>query len=323
MKRSDWAFPADLQPDPARLAFDLDAALASVVALRAEAPEDAFTASVLGTERSGSGVVIRGDGLVLTVGYLITEARTIWLAAGDGRVLPAHAVGYDQVTGFGLVQALGRLNLPPLPLGSAADVATGDRVTVIGEGGRAHALQAQVLARREFAGYWEYVLDEALFTAPAHPQWGGTAVLDARGHLVGLGSLLVEERVGRKRVQGNMVVPIDLLPPILDDMLAHGRRRDAPRPWLGLYVGETREALVVGGLAKGGPAERAGLQEGDALLAVGDTTVATLAPFFRRVWSLGTAGVDVPLTIRRRDQVLHVVVTSMDRNDILKKPPLH
>ncbi len=324
MKRSaEWAFPADLRPDPARQAFDLDAAVESVVGLRAEVPADAFTASVLGTERTGSGVVIRGDGLVLTVGYLITEASSIWLSTNDGRVLPGHVLGYDQATGFGLVQALGRLNLPPIPFGSVADVAPGDPIVVIGHGGLVHTLQAKLLAKREFAGYWEYVLDEALFTAPAHPQWGGTAMLDTAGRLLAVGSLLIEERVGRKRVQGNLGIPIDLLAPILDDLLARGRSSAAPRPWLGLYVGEAEDGLVVGGMAKGGPADAAGLREGDKLIDVAGEPVAGLAQFFRRVWSLGAAGTEIALTIRRRDADLVAMIRSGDRNDFLKKPSLH
>jgi S1-C subfamily serine protease len=320
---SDWAFPEDLQPDPRRQRFDLDAALASVVAVRADIPGDAFTASTLGTERAGSGVLIRAGGLVLTIGYLITEARSIWLTGADGRVVPGHAIGQDQATGFGLVQTLGRLDLPAIELGSAAGLAVGDDVVVMGHGGRAHALQSKVIAKREFAGYWEYLLDEALFTAPAHPQWGGTAVVDADGRLVGIGSLLVDERVGRKSVQGNMIVPIDLLPPILEDMLARGASRAPARPWLGLYAGETKQNLLVGGLAKGGPADKAGLQEGDLILEVADSPVKDLARFFRKVWSLGPAGTEIPLTIQRRNATLRVHVASSERSRFLKQPSLH
>ncbi|MFO0295212.1 MAG: S1C family serine protease [Rhodospirillales bacterium] len=324
MKRpAEWAFPADLQPDPARQAFDLDAAVESVVGVRTEIPADAFTASVLGTERAGSGVVIRGDGLILTIGYLVTEASAVWLSTNDGRVLPAHVLGYDQATGFGLVQALGRLNLPPLPIGSVTGVQAGDRVVVIGHGGRAHTLQAEISDKREFAGYWEYLLDEALFTTPAHPQWGGTAIVDATGRLLAIGSLLVEERVGRRRVQGNMGVPVDLLVPILDDLVERGRSRAVPRPWLGVYVGEAASGLVVGGVAKGGPADSAGLREGDQLVDVAGVPVATLAEFFRRVWGLGPAGTEVQMTIRRRDAEMLAVLRSGDRDDFLKKPSLH
>jgi len=193
---SDWAFPAELQPSPGQARFDLEATLNSVVMLRAEVPQDAFTASILGTERIGNGVVIRADGLVLTIGYLITEAQTIWLTTNGGSAVAGHSLAYDQATGFGLVQPLGRLGLPALERGSAKSCGVGDEVTVIGYGGRSHALQAKVIAKREFAGYWEYVLDEALFTAPAHPQWGGAALVGADGRLVGIGSLLVQEALG-------------------------------------------------------------------------------------------------------------------------------
>src|SRR5262249_40325471 len=157
-------FPAELQPSPDRVSFDLEAALDAVVMLRTEIPQDAFTASILGTERIGNGVVIRADGLVLTIGYLITEAQTIWLTTNSGNAVAGHALAYDQATGFGLVQPLGRLGIPALERGSAQSCAVGDDVFVIGYGGRSHALQAKIIARREFAGYWEYVLDEALFT---------------------------------------------------------------------------------------------------------------------------------------------------------------
>ena len=232
----NWAFPKGVQPQQDELRFDLDSALDAVVQLRSEIPEDAFTASILGTERAGNGVVIRDDGLVLTIGYLITEARSVWLTTNSGVAVAGYPLAYDQVTGFGLVQPLGRLGMPALPRGSATSCAIGDDVIVIGHGGRAHALKAKIIGRREFAGYWEYVLDEALFTAPAHPQWGGAAVVGMDGRLLGIGSLLVEEVTEGKQAQGNMIVPIDLIEPILDYMTKLGRPNRPPRPWLGVYA---------------------------------------------------------------------------------------
>jgi S1-C subfamily serine protease len=238
-------------------------------------------------------------------------------------VLPAHPLAYDQVTGLGLVQPLGRLHAPPLVRGSAASLAVGDDVIVAGHGGRAHALLAQLVAKREFAGYWEYVLDEALFTAPAHPEWGGAALLGADGRLLGIGSLLVQETLGEEEVQGNMIVPIDILEPILADMLRLGRSGRPARPWLGMYTSDAQGRPIVGGLAEQGPAERAGVQAGDIVIEVDGHRVTTIADLFRRVWSLGPAGTEVPLTLAREGQLVRVQVRSADRNDFLKKSVLH
>src|SRR5262252_7825504 len=193
---SNWAFPPEMQPNDDEARFDLEGALDALVLLRAEVPEDAFTAGILGTERIGNGVVIRDDGLVLTIGYLITEATTIWLNTNSGEAIAAHPLAYDQPTGFGLVQPLGKLSAKALPRGTAASCRVGDEVVVAGHGGKKHALKAKLIAKREFAGYWEYLLDEALFTAPAHPQWGGAALVGENGKLLGVGSLLIQEAAG-------------------------------------------------------------------------------------------------------------------------------
>lgn len=318
-----WAFPVKLQPTPNEVRFDLQAALDSAVLLRAEIPGDAFTASILGTERIGNGVVIREDGLILTIGYLITEAQSIWLTTNNGTVVAGHPLAYDQTTGFGLVQPLGRLGVPALERGSVASSAIGADVVVIGHGGRAHSLKAKIIAKREFAGYWEYVLDEAVFTAPTHPQWGGTALVDGAGQLLGIGSLLVQDALTGETVDGNMFVPIDLLEPILDDLLRLGRPAGPARPWLGMYTTELQGHLVVGGLAKGGPADSAGVRLGDVVLEVADERVATLAELFRRVWRTGPAGTQILLTLARDGALSRVQVRSGDRNDFLKKPQMH
>ena len=320
---SNWAFPPEMQPNPEQARFDLDAALDSMVLLRAEVPEDAFTAGILGTERIGNGVVIRDDGLVLTIGYLITEATTIWLNTNRGAAVAGHALAYDQPTGFGLVQPLGKLGAPALPRGTAASCRVGDDVVVAGHGGRKHALRAKLIAKREFAGYWEYVLDEALFTAPAHPHWSGAALISGEGRLLGVGSLMVQEESAGRTVQGNMIVPIDLLEPILEDMLKHSRAKRPARPWLGLYATEVKGHVVVSGLAGGGPAERSGMQVGDIVMEVSGGRVGGLADLFRKIWSIGSAGVEVPLTLVREGAVSRIQVRSADRQDLLKKPALH
>ena len=319
----DWAFPASLRPKNEDFGFDVDAALESMVLLQAEIPEDAFTAAVLGTERVGNGIVIDASGLILTIGYLITEASAVWIRTNRGAVIPGDPLAYDQPTGLGLVQPLGRLGLPALERGSASNCRPGDRVVLAGHGGRAHALQASILAKREFAGYWEYVLDEAIFTVPAHPQWGGTALIGGDGKLLGVGSLLVEEKVDGESVQGNMVVPIDLLQPILHSLLTTGQSGLPPRPWLGIYATDIDQHLVVAGVAERGPAAQAGLQIGDLILEVAGSPVSGLAGFFRSVWRLGNAGVEVPLTISRKSEKRIARLRSAERNDFLKKRSLH
>jgi S1-C subfamily serine protease len=322
-KLTKWAFPEDLQPRQDGLAFSLQVAYDSMVLLRAEVPEDAFTAQILGTERSGNGVVIAEDGLVLTIGYLITEAESIWLTTNDGKVVPGYPLAYDQVTGFGLVLPLGKLGVPMLGRGSAKSLHEGDEAIVIGHGGGAHGLTARVVSKREFVGYWEYVLDEALFVAPAHPEWAGTALLGPDGRLAGIGSLLVQESFDGEDLQCNMFVPIDLLEPILDDMRKLGRPAGHPRPWLGMYLSEEQGDLVVMGMANGGPADSAGVQVGDAVLGVAGESPSGLADLFRRIWRLGPAGTAVPLVLSREGEKVSVQVKSADRNDYLKKPQVH
>lgn len=320
---SNWAFPPRLQPQQEDLTFDLETAMRSIVLVHAEIPDEAFTASILGTERIGHGTVINEDGLVLTIGYLITEAESIWLTTSDGTVVPGHALAYDQVTGFGLILPLGKLGAPPMLRGSAAALSVGDGVIVIGHGGIEHALDARVIARREFAGYWEYLLDDALFTSPPHPQWGGTALVGQNGRLLGVGSLLVQENVGTETLDANMFVPIDLLEPILDDMRRLGRPARSPRPWLGMYTTPMQGSLVVGALTQGGPAHRAGVRLGDVVLEVGGEPVSDLADMFRRVWQRGSAGAEVPLTLARGKSTSRIRVTSADREDFLTKPRRH
>jgi S1-C subfamily serine protease len=320
----DWEIPGEIQPKPGDCAFDLDRALSAVLGLRATIPEDAFTAGTLGTERAGSGVLIRKDGLVLTIGYLVTEAETIWLTSAGGGAVPGHVLAYDQETGFGLVQALGRLNTPPIDLGIGLRVGAGDRAIMAAEGGRRHAIAARVVARQEFAGYWEYVLDHAIFTAPAHPFWGGAGLISADGRLIGIGSLHVQNANGRElRRDVNMVVPIDLLPPILDDMLTYGRPNRPARPWLGLYAQEVEDVIVVAGLAERGPANKAGLKPGDRIIAVREDPVASLAGLWRKVWAGGPAGSEVVLQVARDGETLTVRVLSVDRTKFHKAPKLH
>ncbi len=320
----EWKVPAAAQPRPEDYGYDLDRALSAVVGLHSIIPQDGFTAETLGVERAGNGVLI-GDGLVLTVGYLITEAETIWLHLGDGHVVQGHVLGYDHETGFGLVQALGRIDLPALELGSSQAAEIGERVVVGGAGGRTRSIAGRIAAKQPFAGYWEYSLDEAIFTFPAHPNWGGTALISSQGDLIGIGSLQIERATeGKAKSEHlNMTIPIDLLKPILQDLKTFGRVNKPSRPWLGLYTTEIEDRIVTVGLAGKGPAARAEIKTGDMIVAVAGENVSSLEGFYRRVWSLGDAGVEVPLTLHRDGVTFDVRVNSSDRAKFLKGPRMH
>lgn len=301
--------------------MDLDHALRSIVTVKSSIPDDAFTATILGTERIGSGVVIGESGLVLTIGYLITEAEEVWLTTADGRIVPAHALAYDQETGFGIVQALDRLELPALELGEAAQAKLGDPVVLAD--GRGQAVRGSIVGKQEFAGYWEYLLDEAIFTAPAHPMWGGAGLIGPDGKLLGIGSLLLQQMNEKGlREDINMVVPIDLLAPILDDLLTYGRVNKPARPWLGAYSTETEDRVVVVDVAEHGPAAAAGLRRGDIISSVRDLAVESLAEFYRKVWDSGPAGTEIPIEVVRDGRNVWLRIKSADRGDFLKKPRL-
>ncbi len=266
-----------------------------------------------------TGVVIGPNGLVLTIGYLITEAEDATLTLNDGRRVKAHALGSDPVTGFGLVQALEPLDLPALPLGNSRALTADSPVIIAGAGGQAHAAAGHVLTRMPFAGYWEYLLDDAIMTEPAHPHWSGAALIGATGEVLGVGSLSLQ-RQSRGEVSGlNMFVPSELLPPILDD-LARGKPPFPPRPWLGVLAQDLDDRVVVVGVSPRGPAARAELRVGDLILAVDDHAVSDLADFYTRLWAQGPAGATIPLRIQREADVFDVQIRSADRTALLKKP---
>jgi len=302
---------------------DLLALSRSIVKIRAVVPEDAFTASVLGTQRNGNGIVISEDGLILTIGYLITEATDVWLTTHNGRELPGHGLAYDHVTGFGLVLPLGPIGISHLELGNSGDLAPDSETYVLSHPQFAPPFDVNILSRREFAGAWEYLLEDAIFTAPAHAHWSGAALIDRKGLLTGVGSLLVREVVGSKETDANMFVPTDLLKPILNDLRTRGRARRPPRPWLGVYAAEIKGHVVVAGVVEGGPARVADIREGDLIREVADREVYTLSEFYRQLWAQGPAGSIITLTTTRSGKPARIKLRSVDRTDLLKRPQAH
>lgn len=292
----------------------------SLVTLRSIVPDDAYTAPLLGTTREGSGVVIRDNGLVLTMGYLIMEADEIWITRHDGKVIAGHALAVDQETGFGLVQALGPLDLPALPLGDSGKAKVGDAIRVID--GIGDETEGEIVARQEFAGYWEYLIDDAIFTAPAHSSWGGAALLDEGGALLGVGSLRLQMASGGEVADINMTVPVNLLKPVLDDLVRRGGLQKPARPWLGAFTAEHNGGVVVMSVAGGGPADRAGLQSGDIIAELGNKEVDSLAEFYRTLWASGPVGTEFPMRVVREGRETWLRVKSGDRASVLKKPSM-
>jgi len=313
------ANPGTAPSDQARMdAQDPDGVLESLVHVMATVPEDATTADSLGTVRQGSGIVIDSSGLILTIGYLVVEADRIMVQTASGTV-PADFVGYDGDTGFGLVRARSPAGLKPMLLGESSSLSTGDHLVVRSADG--DAAQVQVISRGEFVGSWEYLLDSAVFTAPAFHDFGGAAlILD--GKLVGVGSVVTAFEVpGAGRFPANMFVPIDLLKPILRALVSSGRSGLPARPWLGVDTAETQQRVVVDSVTPGGPAEKAGLKPGDIILDVGRSPVSGIADFYRRVWSIGKAGVSVTLRVLQGDAIRTLTVKSVDRSQRLKLFP--
>ena len=298
--------------------------LSSVVSISTRVPEEAMTAELLGTERKGHGAVIRTDGLIVTIGYLIHEAENIWIGINDGSMVEGYAIGYDYESGLGLVKASSPLDCPSISIGHSATLKIGDPVFIAGSKGIRETIEARVIAKQEFAGRWEYVLDEAIYTAPAHPNWAGAALLDQHGKLCGIGSLLLQDvNSDNEDDLANVFVPIDTIMPVIDDLCQYGRRKTPPRPWLGLFVHDYEEQLLISGVYRGCPGDKAGLIPGDVIVSVNGMAPSGLANFFRQVWSLGSAGVDVPLTIMRDGKLHNVVVHSSERNAYLKKETIN
>ena len=293
--------------------------VSSVVRLKTFINPDGSSVSNLGRERDGSAIIIDESGLLLTIGYLMVEAHAAEVVTSTGRTVPATVVGYDNETGFGLLRTLEPLKIKPLPLGKSAAVKEGDPALVASFGGVAMLAPVHVVSRRLFAGSWEYMVDNAIFTAPPHPAWSGAALISREGKLVGVGSLVVGDAAGSKESKpGNMFVPIDLLLPILGDLLADGRVSSAPKPWLGVNANEVAGRLFVSRVTPQSPAEKAGLKRGDVVVGIAGEKTATLPEFYRKLWSSGAAGVSIPLDVMQGGEVRRVVIPSANRLDYLK-----
>lgn len=301
---------------------DLKGILEAIVKVRATVPQNARTAGSLGTEREGSGTVIDSKGLILTIGYLILEAESIEVVSFEGKVVGATFVGYDHSTGFGLLRATEPLEVTPLKLGESAEVSVGDQLVVASHGGPDSVALNTVVSREEFAGYWEYLLEDAIYTVPSYPNYGGAALIGRDGSLLGVGSILTQfalEGVGF--IPSTMFVPIDYLKPILSDLITRGRPSGPGKPWLGFHADEARGRVFVIRVSPEGPAHKAGLREGDIVLKVNKQPVEGLADFYRKVWRTGGPGVDVGLSVLQGLEIRLITIHSGDRYKYLRLYP--
>ena len=309
---------------PAGAQDRFDTLFEAVVKVRATVPADARTANSLGTEREGNGVVIDSNGLVLTIGYIILEAESIAVVLPDDSKVAASLVAYDHDTGFGLLRTVKPLAVTPMQLGDSADVDEGEPVVVMSAAEENAVAGARVISRGEFVGYWEYLLDSAIYAAPSHESFAGAALVGRDGRLLGIGSIYTQLAVaGFGAVPCNMFVPIDLLKPILQDLVQKGRTAQPKRPWLGMHLDETIGRVIVLRISPDGPAEKAGLKRGDIILKVDKKPVAGLSDFFRKVWQLGEAGVDVPLSVLQGEKIRRIKVKSADRMNYLRIRPVN
>jgi len=307
---------------PAYGVQDVDEILSAIVKLRSFVPENARTARLLGTEREGTGVVIDSDGLILTIGYLILEASNVVVFGPEGKTFNATFIGYDHDTGFGLVRATKPLKVRPMRLGLSSEIKDKSPLLVASHGGRDSIIGVRVISRQEYVGYWEYILEDAIFTIPPHPRYGGAALIDQNGRLLGIGSLSSQFQFpGIGSVLSNMFIPIARLKPILGDMISTGRSSEQPRPWLGLYSEEIYGRVMVFRVGPGGPADQAGLHSGDIILKVENDAVNGLADFYRKIWALGNVGVDVHLSVLQGTQINQITVRSADRYQYFKLNP--
>ena len=292
----------------------------SVVQIRTTAVRDGETVASLGLRRSGSGVII-GPSTVLTIGYLLLEADEVEVVTASGRRIPASVAAQDPASGFGLGRTALPLDGAPLELGDSDAVAEGTQVLTLGHG-EPIATELVVLSRKPFAGSWEYLLEKPLFTFPPVNNWSGAALISPDGRLVGIGSLIVNDAAppGRNAVPGNLFVPVGLLKPVLEGMLAEGKRPGPARPWLGVSTESVRGNLMVGRVTPGGPAQQAGLAPGDVIVGVGEEPVASQADFYRKLWKAGPAGSEIPLRVLKGGAIRELKVRSIDREDFLRKP---
>ncbi|MFT5111544.1 MAG: S1-C subfamily serine protease [Parasphingorhabdus sp.] len=293
--------------------------LHAIVSIRSLVPDNAATAGTLGTVREGVGVRINADGLIATIGYLCLEASEIWITGSNQQTVLGYIVAQDFESGIALLLPSVELGQQYLPLGKLTSGEKGQDLRIL-NGFDLPPFDCRLLSISEFSGRWEYLIESALYTLPACDNWGGAALLDDQHNVVGIGSLFLQfPSSSEKPVYGNLFVPTELLLPHLESLIASGRRKTPPRPWIGAFVDEVGSGLEVVGLYTGSPASDAGLETGDRVLNFAGAPLKTLSGFLRTLWSQGQAGTAIPISLERDGEVYDTIIYTVDRADFFQE----
>ena len=291
----------------------------SIVSVRSIVPPEARTAANLGVEREGNGVAI-DENHILTIGYIVLESESIEIGLSDGRSLPAKLIGYDHTSGFGIIKSVVPLTMPHLKLGNSDDINSEEDLLILPSPIRGAGSIVRSVSRRPFTGWWEYFVESPIYTTPPNRFWAGAPILNGNGEILGIGSLFVSESVPGISSPGNMSVPINLLKPILEDLLTNGRRKGKIQPYLGISSDESNDQIIVTRVSEGGPAYQAGVKPQDIIVAINGSQITKLESFYKKIWKSGEAGVTIELSVLRSGSLMNFKLKTIDRLDYFFKP---
>jgi len=291
----------------------------SIVSVRSIVPSEARTAASLGVEREGNGVAI-DEKHILTIGYIVIESESIEIGLPDGRRLPAKLVGYDHTTGFGIIKSIVPLKMPSLKLGDSDNIDSEQDLLILPSPNRGAGSIVRSVSRRPFTGWWEYFVENPIYTTPSNGLWAGAPILNNNGEILGIGSLFVSESVPGIFSPGNMSVPINLLKPILEDLISSGRRKSKIQPYLGISSDDSNNQIIVTRISDGGPAFQAGIRPQDIIVTINGSQVSDLKSFYQKLWKSGEAGITIELSVLRRGTIMNFSVKTVDRLDYFFTP---
>ena len=291
----------------------------SIVSVSSIVPPEARTAASLGVEREGNGVAI-DEKHILTIGYIVIESETIEIGLSDGQKLPAKLVGYDPTSGFGVIKSVVPLKMAPLQLGNSDNINSEQDLLILPSPNRGAGSIVRSVSRRPFTGWWEYFVDSPIYTTPPNGLWAGAPILNGNGEILGIGSLFVSEAVPGIPSPGNMSVPINLLKPILGDLISSGRRKNKIQPFLGISSDDSNDQIIVTRVNKGGPAFQAGIKPQDIIVTINGSQISDLKSFYEKVWESGEAGVTIELSVLRSGSLMNFKIKTVDRLDYFLKP---